>query len=107
MKVTEEKMDELVGVAERQFDKCYGEAECTRGDAFQHVIEAVLALIEPDVQPYAFPGYPASAVWLHPCGEVIEVAPGSDRMADVEAGWCDCESGQPWQRIYVKCEAGK
>jgi hypothetical protein len=56
----------------------------------------------PNVVPFTFEGYPDSQVFLHPCGTVMDVVPGSDLEAEVRDGNCDCEGGQPWQRIYVE-----
>jgi hypothetical protein len=69
-------------------------------------LEAVLRDV-PDVVPFTFAGYPDHQVFLHPCGTVVDVAPGSDTEADVRAGACDCENTSPWMRIYVEKEQGR
>lgn len=56
----------------------------------------------PDVEPFTFAGYPDNPVFLHPCGTVVDASPGSDTMAAIEAGECDCENTAPWMRIYVE-----
>lgn len=57
----------------------------------------------PDTEPFAFAGYPDNEVYLHPCGTVVDVLPGpSETRTCVEDGACDCEGGQPWQRIYLE-----
>lgn len=75
----------------------------TRGPAQAYLdgLDAAFADV-PDVEPFAFPGYPDNPVFLHPCGTVIDVVPGGDTEADVKDGACDCEGGQPWKRIYVE-----
>jgi hypothetical protein len=61
-------------------------------------------LTQPVLVPFAFPGYPDNPVYLHRCGTVIDVVPGShgDAAEAVAAGECDCESTSPWMRIYVE-----
>jgi len=94
MKVTEEMIAALrnhtpIGAMTR--------TEMTEG------LTAVLALIEPDVQPFTFAGHPDSGVYIHPCGTMADVS-DPDTLAHIEEGECDCESGQPWNRIYVKAQ---
>jgi hypothetical protein len=75
-------------------------------EALKARLAAVLALIDSDVQPFAFAGFPDNPVYIHPCGEVVDVSRVDGEMrAAVDVGDCDCEGGQPWQRIYVKNEA--
>lgn len=72
------------------------------GQTREHLQAALDTL--PDVQPFAFAGYPDNPVYLHPtCGTVVDVSPISRDMRDaVDAGECDCENTGPWLRIYVE-----
>jgi hypothetical protein len=93
VKVTDKMEDTFIAVA-------YGDhgqitANVTAG------LETVLADV-PDVVPFTFAGYPDNPVFLHPCGTVVDVVPGSDTEADVQDGACDCETPGPWMRIYVE-----
>lgn len=56
----------------------------------------------PDVEPFAFAGYPDSEVFLHPCGTVVDAVSGSGTMHSIKDGECDCENTAPWMRIYVE-----
>lgn len=60
------------------------------------------ALVDvPDVQPFTFRGSLDNPVYIHQCGTVIDVVPGSETDDQVQAGECDCENTSPWLRIYV------
>lgn len=72
-------------------------------------LEAVLADV-PDVEPFTWVGSPDSVAWLHPCGQVVDTDDserGRALLAEVLECMCDCESGQPWKRIYVLKDEGE
>ena len=83
---------------------------CQPGDKRRAGLAAALKDV-PDVEPFAFDGYPDNPVYLHPsCGTVVDVAPIRIDMHDQAAyeKWlaeCDCENTGPWLRIYVEREA--
>jgi hypothetical protein len=89
MKVTLDRINAVRGVVPATVEEC------------RTVVEAVLRDV-PDVVPFTFEGYPDSQVFLHPCGTVVDVVPGTDLWDQVQAGECDCENTSPWMRIYVE-----
>jgi hypothetical protein len=61
----------------------------------------------PEVEPFAFAGYPDNPVYIHPtCGTVVDVSPlNKDTRDAVDRGECDCENTMPWLRVYVEKQA--
>ena len=86
-------------------------APCSKERATLAVLGVLAALTDvPDVEPFAFAGYPDNPVYLHAtCGTVVDVSPAkpNDTLAQIDAGECDCENTSPWKRIYVERETGE
>lgn len=56
----------------------------------------------PDMEPFTYAGYAQGEVFIHPCITVCDARVDSGTMNGIRNGDCDCESGAPWQRIYVR-----
>jgi hypothetical protein len=91
-RVTLDRINAVRGVVPASVDEC------------RTVVAAVLRDV-PDVEPFAFAGYPDNPVFLHPCGTVTDAKEGTDLWDQVQAGECYCENTQPWHRIYVEKSA--